>query len=123
MVMIGTNSHKLTHTVVAIGEVGRLDVKTVRTNSEGHLELVRWSAQFGEVTFALEDCRHLTRRVEADLLAAGCRVVRVPTKLMAGERRAARKPGKSDPIDAEAVAVAALRHPDLPVAELDGALA
>jgi transposase len=35
-------------------------------------------------------------------------------------RRAARQPGKSDPIDAEAVAVAALRHPDLPVAELDG---
>src|SRR5690606_23692173 len=35
-------------------------------------------------------------------------------------RRGSREPGKSDPIDAEAVAVAALRHPDLPVAELDG---
>jgi transposase len=121
MVMVGTDSHKRTHTVVAVDGVGRrLDVKTVRTNSEGHLELVRWSARFGEVTFALEDCRHLTRRLEADLLAAGCRVVRVPTRLMAGARRGAREPGKSDPIDAEAVAVAALRHPDLPVAELDG---
>jgi transposase len=119
--MIGTDSHKRTHTVVAVGDVGRrLDVKTVRTNSEGHLELVRWAAQFDEVTFALEDCRHLTRRLEADLLTAGCRVVRVPTKLMADARRAGREPGKSDPIDAEAVAVAALRHPDLPVAELDG---
>jgi transposase len=39
---------------------------------------------------------------------------------MAGARRGAREPGKSDPIDAEAVVVAALRHPDLPVAELDG---
>jgi transposase len=121
MVMIGTDSHKRAHTVVAVDDVGRrLGVKTVRTNSEGHLELVRWSAQFDEVAFALEDCRHLTRRLEADLLAAGCRVVRVPTKLMAGARRAAREPGKSDPIDAEAVALAALRHPDLPVAELDG---
>jgi transposase len=121
MVMIGTDSHKRTHTVVAVDDVGRrLDVKTVRTNSDGHLELVRWSAQFDEITFALEDCRHLTRRLEADLLAAGCRVVRVPTKLMAGARLAAREPGKSDPIDAEAVALAALRHPDLPVAELDG---
>ena len=121
MVMIGTDSHKRTHTVVAVDDVGRrLGVKTVRTNSEGHLELVRWSARFDEVTFALEDCRHLTRRLEADLLAAGCRVVRVPTRLMAGARRAAREPGKSDPIDAEAVALAALRHPDLPVAELDG---
>ncbi len=121
MVMIGTDSHKRTHTVVALDDVGRrLDVKTVRTNSDGHLELVRWSAQFEQVTFALEDCRHLTRRLEADLLAASCRVVRVPTKLMAGARQAGRQPGKSDPIDAEAVALAALRHPDLPVAELDG---
>ena len=39
---------------------------------------------------------------------------------MAGARRSARQPGKSDPIDAEAVAVAALRHPGLPVAALDG---
>jgi transposase len=36
------------------------------------------------VTFALEDCRHLTRRLEGDLLRAGQRVVRVPTRLMAG---------------------------------------
>jgi transposase len=39
---------------------------------------------------------------------------------MAAARRGARRPGKSDPIDAEAVALAALRHHDLPVAELDG---
>ena len=47
-------------------------------------------------------------------------VVRVPTRLMAGARRGGREPGKSDPIDAEAVALAALRHDGLPVAELDG---
>jgi transposase len=39
---------------------------------------------------------------------------------MAGARRSGRAPGKSDPIDAEAVALAALRHDGLPVAELDG---
>jgi transposase len=62
----------------------------------------------------------LTRRLEQDLLTAGHRVVRVPTRLMAGARRGGRQPGKSDPIDAEAVALAALRHDDLPTAELDG---
>jgi transposase len=72
------------------------------------------------VTFALEDCRHLTRRLEADLLRAGHRVLRVPTRLMATARRSGRQPGKSDPIDALAVAQAALREPDLPVAHLDG---
>lgn len=126
MVMIGTDSHKRTHTVVALDEVGRrLGTKTVRTNSEGHLALVTWATEFAGhddagVSFALEDCRHLTRRLESDLFSAGQRVVRVPTRLMADARRGSREQGKSDPIDAEAVALAALRHPDLPVAELDG---
>ncbi|GAA4428741.1 hypothetical protein GCM10023169_30210 [Georgenia halophila] len=77
MVMVGTDSHKRTHTVVALDEVGRrLGTKTVRTNSDGHLAMVEWSAQFANhdehgVRFALEDCRHLTRRLESDLLAAG----------------------------------------------------
>ena len=73
-----------------------------------------------ERRWALEDCRHLTRRLESDLLAGGEAVVRVPTRLMASERRGDRERGKSDPIDALAVARAALRQPDLPVAKLDG---
>ena len=39
---------------------------------------------------------------------------------MAGARRSGRERGKSDPIDALAVARAAWREPDLPVARLDG---
>jgi transposase len=121
VVVIGADSHKRTHTVVAVDEVGRrLGERTVATTGDGHLELLRWSAQWPQATFALEDCRHLTRRLEADLLTAGQPVVRVPTRLMAAARRSGRQPGKSDPIDAEAVALAALRHPDLPVATLDG---
>ena len=68
----------------------------------------------------MEDCRHLSRRLERDLLAAGQQVARVPPKLMAHARTAARTYGKSDPIDALAVARAALREPDLPAARLDG---
>lgn len=121
MVMIGTDSHKRTHTFVAVDDLGRrLGECTLRANTDGHLQLLAWAARYEAVTFALEDCRHLTRRLESDLLRAGQRVVRVPTRLMAGARRGARSPGKSDPIDAEAVAIAALRHRDLPVAELDG---
>ena len=92
MIMIGADSHKRTHTLVAVDDVGRrLAEKTVRTNTEGHLDLLDWSrclpgADSVEVVFALEDCRHLTRRLEADLLAAGARVVRVPTRLMAGPK-------------------------------------
>jgi len=46
--------------------------------------------------------------------------VRVPPKMMAHCRDAARTYGKSDPIDALAVARAALREPGLPAARLDG---
>jgi len=121
MVVIGTDSHKRTHTVVAVDETGRkLAEKTAAATSAGHLELVRWAARFADRRWALEDCRHLSRRLSNDLLVAGEAVVRVPPRLMAGARRSSREPGKSDPIDALAVARAALREPDLPVATLDG---
>lgn len=62
----------------------------------------------------MEDCRHQSRRLERDLLAAGEQITRVPPKMMAHCRDAARTNGKSDPIDALAVARAALREPGLP---------
>jgi transposase len=121
MVTLGADTHKRTHTLVAVDATGRqLAERTVPATSAGHLELRRWAAQWPERTWALEDCRHLSRGLEADLLRAGERVLRVPPKLMAGARRGGRQPGKSDPIDALAVARAALREPDLPVACLDG---
>jgi transposase len=69
--------------------------------------------------WAVEDGRHVSGRLERALLAAGERVLRVPPKLMAGARDSARTRGRSDPIDALAVARAALREPDLPAAEHD----
>jgi len=123
MVTLGIDAHKRTHTVVAVDEVGcELGQKTTTaTTSADHLEMLRWAERFGpDRTWAVEDCRHLSRRLEADLLAAGERIVRVPPKLMAHARDAARTYGKSDPIDALAVARASLRYPDLPAAQLDG---
>jgi transposase len=123
-VVVGIDAHKRTHTAVAIDDAGRKlgEKTTTSTTSQANLELLRWAERFGaERRFAVEDCRHLSRRLEADLLAAGQVLVRVPPKLMAHARDAARSYGKSDPIDALAVARAALREPDLPLARLDGA--
>lgn len=122
MVILGIDAHKRTHTVVAIDEAGRqLGVRTTQaTTTEAHLDLLRWAGEFGpERRWAVEDCRHLSRRLESDFLAAGEEIVRVPPKLMAHARDAARTYGKSDPIDALAIARAALREPGLPVARLD----
>jgi transposase len=123
MVTLGIDAHKRSHTVVVVDEAGReLATKTsTATTSAEHLGLLRWATRFGpDRCWAVEDCRHLSRRLEADLVRAGERIVRVPPKLMAHARDAARTYGKSDPIDALAVARAALRHPDLPAAQLDG---
>ena len=121
MVVLGADLHKRSHTVVVIDGAGRqLAEKTVPATDTGHLELRRWAAQWPERTWGLEDCRHLSRRLDAELVRAGESVVRVSPKLMAGARRSGREPGKSDPIDALAVARAVLREPDLPIATLDG---
>jgi transposase len=123
MVTLGIDAHKRTHTVVAVDDLGRQlgQLTTSTTTTAEHLAMVRWADRFGpQRCWAVEDCRHLSRRLEADLLRAGERIVRVPPKLMAGSRDSARSYGKSDPIDALAVARAALRHPDLPAAQLDG---
>ena len=122
-VVIGAGSHKKTHTLVAVDGNGRtLAEKTVEATDSGHAKALRWAlVKFGDhdLTWGIEDCRHVSARSERSLIDAGQRVVRVPTRLMARSRRSARRSGKSDPIDAEAVARAVLREPDLPVATHD----
>jgi transposase len=122
MVVVGTDVHKSTHTFVAVDEVGRkLGAKVVKTTSAGHGEAIMWAREhFGtDLRWGIEDCRNMSARLERDLMAAGQKVVRVPTKLMSQTRKSARTRGKSDPIDALAVARAVLREPDLPVASHD----
>ncbi len=120
MVVLGVDPHKKTHTVVAVDDTGRqLATITVKTTAAGHLRLFRWANGYPQRRWAVEDGRHVASRLLRDLTAAGEVVTCVPTKLMAGARAGARTRGKSDPIDALAVARAALREPDLPAAHLD----
>lgn len=119
MIVIGIDAHKRSHTMVAIDGTGTvLGEKTVPTVSSGHLDGLRWAtSRYGaELLWAVEDSRGYTRLLEHDLLSAHQRVVRVPTLLMAHSRKSARTWGKSDPIDATAVARAALREQNLLVA-------
>ena len=122
MLTLGIDTHKRSHTVVAADGNGRsLGDRTSATTTPAHLDVITWARSLSkDRLWAIEDCRHLSRRLEQDLLAAGEKVVRVPPKLMANARDSARTFGKSDPIDALAVARAALREPNLPVAQLDG---
>jgi transposase len=111
MIVVGVDVHKQSLTAVAVDEVGRALAEVTSADAAG---LSAWSASLdGERLWAVEDCRQLTRQLERTLVDAGERLVRVPPKLMAPSRRAGRVRGKSDPIDALAVARAALREPRL----------
>jgi transposase len=112
MIVIGLDVHKQSVTAVAVDEAGRpLAEKVVVVGSD---ELLGWASALGaERLWAVEDCRQLTRWLDRQLLAVGEELVRVPPKLTVPERRAGRTRGKSDPIDALAIARAALREPDL----------
>lgn len=122
MIVVGVDPHKKTHTGVAVTTIGELKGElTINARPKGHAQLLSWARELSqERVFALEDCRHVSGALERFLIGRGERVVRVPPKLMGEARRGARSFGKSDAIDALAVARAALREPDLPAAHLDG---
>jgi transposase len=121
MVVIGIDPHKHTHTAVAVDQVGRrVGQVTVAADEAGMLRLWAWADRFGaDRRWAVEDGRALAGRLVRALIGMGAVVVWVPPKLMAQCRASARSRGKSDPIDALAIARAALREPDLPTARLD----
>ena len=62
-VVIGVDAHKRTHTLVAADELGReLASKTLAATADGHLAAIAWAGRWPSRRWALEDCRHLTRR-------------------------------------------------------------
>lgn len=117
-VVLGADVHKKTHTFVAADSNGvLLDELTVAATPAGHADALAWAVAGwpgAERLWAIEDCRTLTPGLEAALAGAHERSVRVPPRLTAQTRASARTSGKSDPIDALAVARAALREPGLP---------
>jgi transposase len=111
MIVIGVDVHKHELTAVAVDELGR-----ELSDCSGPVEtaLLGWAQSLaGERLWALEDCRHVSRGLERLLLVAGERLVRVPPRLTAPKRRRGRVRGKSDALDALAIARAALREPRL----------
>jgi transposase len=125
MIVIGADTHKVSHTVGAVEEAtGRVIAeRTVKAKRRSFEDLLLWGRGLGEErVWAIEDCRHVSGALERFLLARGERVVRVAPKLMAGARKSSREPGKSDAIDAVAIARAAIREglDTLPIAQLAG---
>ncbi len=112
MIVIGADTHKASHALAAVDEgTGRgRGSREIKAEESGHLQAVRWARGLDEErVWAIEDCRHVSRRLEQALLAAGERVVRVPPHRMGASRKGERERGKSDEIDALAVARAVVK--------------
>src|SRR5215212_6826436 len=85
--------------VATTGEL--LGDKTIQVGEGGYAAVLDWARRLrAEGVWALEDCRHVSGAFERFLVVNGERLVRVATRLMAGERRGGRDRGKSDLIDA-----------------------
>jgi hypothetical protein len=112
MIVIGADTHKQTHALAAVDDgTGRVrGTRQISADEAGHLVAVRWARELDpERVWAIEDCRHVSGRLEQALIAAGERVVRVAPKMMGATRRGERDPGKSDELDALAVARAVVK--------------
>src|SRR5215204_103064 len=107
MIVLGADMHKRSHMIAAVtaGTGELVGEQTVDVGTRGCAAALDWGRGVGgERVWAREDCRHVSGAFERFLLVHGERVVRVATRLMAGERRSGRDRGKSDRIDALAVA-------------------
>jgi transposase len=112
MIVIGADTHKGSHALAAVDEgTGKVrGSRQIKADGPGQLAAVRWARELDEErVWAIEDCRSCSRRLEQALLAASERVIRVPPHRMGASRKGEREPGKSDEIDALAVARAAVK--------------
>jgi len=95
-VAIGVDTHKRTHTAVALDRVGvQLGSCEIEATSSGYARLLAWAQQPGEPAFALEGAGSYGAGLARLLVTAGVAVYEVERP-----RRQERRRGKNDLLDA-----------------------
>lgn len=112
MVTIGVDAHKRVHVAVALDEAGQTVSRWKGANTaEGWEALRRWAAALGASRqWGIEGAWNYGRGLAQHLVAAGETIYEINPRWTALGRRSARKPGKSDPLDAQAVALLVRRE-------------
>ena len=113
---VGVDSHKDTLAACVVDEAGReIAAATCENSPTGHAKLLRWAQRTGEIQRVGVECSGTYGRAFAKLvLEQGVAAFEVPTRLSVRERRHLRRPGKSDPGDALAIARVTAREKMLP---------
>lgn len=106
MIWIGVDAHKRLHQAMALGAQGEiLGERTIANDPAAWQALLEWArALDGERIWAIEGAWYLGRGVAQYLARSGERVHEVSGRWTAQRRRGMRRPGKSDRLDARAVA-------------------
>jgi transposase len=121
MAVIGIDTHKGTLAACAVDGLGAVIAERgFRCEPEGLAELVRWARPLAaDGRIGVEGSASYGAPVARMLIAAGLQVCEVPPHLSRHERARTRRPGKSDPGDALAIARVTLREQALPPVRLD----
>jgi transposase len=104
MLWIGIDAHKRIHQAVALSVDGVLAQKVIANTAVGWTALVQWASAWPERVWAVEGSGSLGRGVAQFLARNGERVHEVNPRWTAQRRRGLRRPGKTDALDAQAVA-------------------
>jgi transposase len=117
--VIGIDSHKATLAGCAVDELGTpVDERTLGNDRAGHVALADWARSLGVDRIGIEGSGRYGAAAARRLAAAGFDVRDVPPHLSYRERLRTRRPGKSDPTDALAIARVAAREQTLPPVRL-----
>jgi transposase len=116
MTAIGIDTHKATLAACAIDELGRpVGEATFANDPVGHVAFIAWARSTApEATIGIEGSSSFGAALARSVQTAGLCVREVPPHLSRAERRRTRRPGKSDPADALAIARVTARETNLP---------
>ena len=106
MITVGVDAHKRMHVAVGVDEAGReIGRWEGRNSSSGWRELSSWAQSIGDDRqFGIEGAWGYGRGLAQLLVGTGEVVYEVSARWTASQRRSARRPGKTDNLDALAVA-------------------
>ena len=122
LLFCGVDSHKDSLAACLVDQTGaQLAAATFPNTPDGHGDLLAWVGRSGQLTRAgVEGAANLGAGLARLLHDQGLDVREVPCALTVRERRRLRRPGKSDPTDALAIARITAREHDLPPARHAG---
>jgi len=110
-VVAGVDCHRETHTIVFLDAVGKeLEHFVIPTTPEGYAEAIARARPYGHVSWGLEGTGSYGRAFADALLQTGAIVYEVPGSFTKRHRRHGSHRGKSDLLDAGAIAEVVLRE-------------